>query len=116
MHQRIFVAGHHSMVGSAIVRQLLAGSYAPEDIVRAPHATLDLTDQATGQVFFESEKFIQVYLAAEKVGDIRANNNFTANFIYQHLLIHANVINAAVQQRRIATAVSSSNCIDHRYL
>jgi GDP-L-fucose synthase len=65
---RIFVAGHRGMVGSAILRQLLAEGVTPKDIITRSHAELDLTNQATVQAFFEAEQPTQVYLAAAKVG------------------------------------------------
>ena len=92
---KIYVAGHRGMVGSAIVRQLLAQSHPAERIVTRTHAELDLTDQAAVRTFFETEKPDQVYLAAAKVGGIHANNTYPAEFIYQNLMIQANVVHAA---------------------
>lgn len=92
-NQRIFVAGHRGMVGSAIVRQLQEKGY--KNIVTAIHAELDLCNQATVQQFFTEQKIDQVYLAAAKVGGIHANNTYPADFIYQNLMIEANVIHAA---------------------
>lgn len=111
MHQRIFVAGHRGMVGSAIVRQLLAGGCPPEDIITRTHAELDLTNQAAVQVFFESEQPSQVYLAAAKVGGIHANNTYPADFIYQNLMMQANVINAAFQNGVKQLLFLGSSCI-----
>ncbi|WP_291992924.1 GDP-L-fucose synthase [Candidatus Accumulibacter sp. ACC003] len=101
---RIYVAGHRGMVGSAIVRQLTgdhqcspAGeteSTAPQIITRA-HAELDLTNQQAVNAFFAEERPDQVYLAAAKVGGIHANNTYPAEFIYQNLMIEANIIHAA---------------------
>ena len=88
--QKIYVAGHRGMVGSAIVRNLQAKGCT--NIVTRTHAELDLTNQAAVQAFFESEKPDQVYLAAAKVGGIHANNTFPAEFIYQNLMMEANVI------------------------
>jgi|GEM_PF-2911558 len=65
---KIYVAGHRGMVGSAIVRQLLAQGYPTDRIVIRTHAELDLTDQAAVRAFFAAEKPDQVYLAAAKVG------------------------------------------------
>ena len=93
--ETIFVAGHRGMVGSAIVRQLLAAGHPASHIVTRTHAELNLTDQAAVRAFFAQVKPHQVYLAAAKVGGIHANNTFPADFIYQNLMIAANVIEAA---------------------
>jgi GDP-L-fucose synthase len=90
---KIYVAGHRGMVGSAIVRQLKSVAY--ENIVTRTHAELDLTNQAAVNDFFGTEKPEQVYLAAAKVGGIHANNTYPAEFIYQNLMIQANIIQAA---------------------
>jgi GDP-L-fucose synthase len=90
---KIYVAGHRGMVGSAIVRQLNAAGY--ENIVSRNRAELDLTDQVAVNSFFATEKPSHVYLAAAKVGGIFANNTYPADFIYQNLMIQANVIDAA---------------------
>ncbi|WP_296443124.1 GDP-L-fucose synthase [Rhodoferax sp. UBA5149] len=92
---KIFVAGHRGMVGSAIVRTLLAQGHEPQRIVTRAHAELDLTDQRAVNDFFASEIPTQVYLAAAKVGGILANNTYPAEFIYQNLMMQANVIHAA---------------------
>ncbi|KAB2965009.1 GDP-L-fucose synthase [Zoogloea sp.] len=90
---KIFVAGHRGMVGSAILRHLQhAGQH---NIVTRTHAELDLTNQAAVTEFFRTEQPDQVYLAAAKVGGIHANNTYPADFIYQNLMIQANVIQAA---------------------
>lgn len=90
---KIYVAGHRGMVGSAIVRQLKAAGC--ENIVTRTHAELDLTNQAAVNAFFAAEKPEQVYLAAAKVGGIYANNTYPAQFIYENLMIEANIIQAA---------------------
>jgi GDP-L-fucose synthase len=92
---KIYVAGHRGMVGSAIVRQLLQGGISSESLVLKTHAELDLTNQAAVQAFFAAEKPTQVYLAAAKVGGIYANNTYPAEFIYQNLMVEANVIHQA---------------------
>ena len=81
--QKIYVAGHRGMVGSAIVRHLMAAGYT--NILTRTHAQLDLTNQAAVEYFFSAEKPDQVYLAAAKVGGIHANNTFPAQFIYENL-------------------------------
>jgi GDP-L-fucose synthase len=83
------------MVGSAIVRTLLAQGVGADQIVTRTHGELDLTNQAAVDAFFASELPDQVYLAAAKVGGIHANNAYPAEFIYDNLMIQANVINAA---------------------
>jgi len=91
----IYVAGHRGMVGSAIVRRLLASGHPANRIVGRTHAELNLTDQAAVRAFFAHTRPQQVYLAAAKVGGIHANHTFPADFIYQNLMIAANVIEAA---------------------
>jgi len=89
----IFVAGHRGMVGSALVRRLRA--LGCRNILTAGHDALDLLDQAAVQAFFHLNKIDQVYLAAAKVGGIHANNTYPAEFIYQNLMIEANIVHAA---------------------
>ncbi len=107
--QRVFVAGHRGMVGSAIVRQL----YKRNDLelLTATHDQLDLTNQAQVQDYFKSQKIDQVYLAAAKVGGIQANNDYPAEFIYQNLMIEANVINCAHESGVQKLLFLGSSCI-----
>ena len=107
--QKIYVAGHRGMVGSAIVRNLQAKGYT--NIVTRTHAELDLTNQAAVQAFFEKEKPDQVYLAAAKVGGIHANNTFPAEFIYQNLMMEANVIHQAFVSGVKKILFLGSSCI-----
>jgi GDP-L-fucose synthase len=93
MQGKIYVSGHNGMVGSAIVRAL--SQYGCTNIVTRTHAKLDLTNQEAVRRFFELEKPDQVYLAAAKVGGIHANNTYPAEFIYQNLMIEANIIHEA---------------------
>ena len=90
---KIYIAGHRGMVGSAIVRALEA--QGEKSIIVRTHSELDLTDQAAVRRFFQEERPSQVYLAAAKVGGIYANNQFPADFIYNNLMIEANVIHEA---------------------
>jgi GDP-L-fucose synthase len=90
---KIYVAGHRGMVGSAIVRTLKQRGFT--NIVTRTHAELDLTSQEAVRKFFEIEKPAQVYLAAAKVGGIHANNTYPAEFIYQNLMMEANVVHEA---------------------
>jgi len=108
---KIYVAGHRGMVGSAIVRQLLAQGLPVERIVTRTHAELDLTDQAAVRAFFAAERPDQVYLAAAKVGGIHANNTYPAEFIYQNLMMQANVIDAAFNSGVLKLLFLGSSCI-----
>ena len=108
---KIYVAGHRGMVGSAIVRQLLAQGHPVERIVTRTHAVLDLTNQAAVQAFFSAEKPDQVYLAAAKVGGIHANNTYPAEFIYQNLMMQANVIDTAFRHGVQKLLFLGSSCI-----
>lgn len=110
-HPKIYVAGHRGMVGSAIVRQLLAQGHSPERIVSRIHSELDLTNQAAVNAFFAEEKPDQVYLAAAKVGGIHANNTYPAEFIYQNLMVQANVIDAAFRNGVQKLLFLGSSCI-----
>jgi GDP-L-fucose synthase len=91
--QKIYVAGHRGMVGSAIVRNLEAKGF--KDIVTRTHAELDLSNQEAVAKFFREERPDQVYLAAAKVGGIHANNAYPAELIYENLMIQNNVIHQA---------------------
>jgi GDP-L-fucose synthase len=90
---RIYVAGHRGLVGSAIVRKLVAAGY--RNLLLRPHAELDLTDDRDTRAFFETERPEFVFLAAAKVGGIAANNSFPAQFIRENLAIQTNVIHSA---------------------
>lgn len=109
VNQRIFVAGHRGMVGSAIVRQLQTKGY--QHIITATHAELDLCNQAEVMQFFVEQKIDQVYLAAAKVGGIHANNTYPADFIYENLMIEANVIHAAHMHGVQKLMFLGSSCI-----
>lgn len=92
-NQKIYVAGHNGMVGSAIIRQLKAMGHS--NIITADRHELDLTRQNDVETFFKHHQINQVYLAAAKVGGIHANNTYPAQFIYENLLIEANIIHSA---------------------
>jgi len=111
MHPKIYVAGHRGMVGSAIVRQLLASGHPAERIVTRTHQELDLTDQAAVRAFFAAERPEQVYLAAARVGGIHANNTFPADFIWDNLMIEANIVEAAFRQGVKKLLFLGSSCI-----
>ena len=109
LNQKIYVAGHRGMVGSAIVRNLKAQGYT--NIITRTHAELDLTNQTAVQHFFKVEKPDQVYLAAAKVGGIYANNTFPAEFIYQNLMMEANVIHQSFEAGVKKLLFLGSSCI-----
>jgi len=91
LNDKIYIAGHRGLVGSAIVRQLESRGFS--NLVMRTHKELVLTNQAQVQNFFKQEKLDYVILAAAKVGGIYANNTYPADFIYQNMMIEANVIN-----------------------
>jgi len=109
--QTIYVAGHRGMVGSAIVRTLLASGVPQEDIITRTHAELDLRNQAAVHAFFQQQRPSQVYLAAAKVGGIHANNTYPADFIYDNLMVQANVIDAAHSSGVHKLLFLGSSCI-----
>ena len=106
---KIYVAGHRGMVGSAIVRAL--EDQGQTNIVVRTHAELDLTHQQAVRSFFESEKPDQVYLAAAKVGGIHANNTYPAEFIYENLMVQANVTHEAFRVGVKKLLFLGSSCI-----
>ena len=106
---KIFVAGHRGMVGSAIVRNLQSKGIS--NIITRTRAELDLTDQQAVDAFFENEKPQQVYLAAAKVGGIHANNTYRAQFLYENLMMEANVIHAAWKHGVEKLLFLGSSCI-----
>jgi GDP-L-fucose synthase len=106
---KIYVAGHRGMVGAAIVRHLQ--QQGDSNILSRSHGELDLTDQAAVRAFFQAEKPDQVYLAAAKVGGIHANNTYPAEFIYQNLMIEANVVDAAFRNGVKKLLLLGSSCI-----
>jgi len=106
--KRVFVAGHRGMVGSAIVRRLKdEGS----EVLMATRSELDLKSQAAVQKWFEENKPDAVFLAAAKVGGIFANDNFPADFLYDNLMIEANVIKAAFDVNVEKLLFLGSSCI-----
>ena len=90
---KIYVAGHRGMVGSAIVRELERQGYT--DIITRTHKELDLTDQVAVNAFFKAEKPEYVFLAAARVGGIKANSDAPADFMYENMMLEMNVIHAA---------------------
>jgi GDP-L-fucose synthase len=108
-HDRIFIAGHRGMVGSAIVRKLQERGYT--NLITRTRTELNLVQQADVRNFFESEGIDQVYLAAAKVGGILANKNYPAEFIYQNLMIEANLIHEAWRAGVTRLLFLGSSCI-----
>lgn len=90
---KIYIAGHSGMAGSAIQRRLIAAGY--DNLIFKSHKDLDLTNQAAVTHYLSDEKPDYVFLAAGKVGGIKANNKFRADFIYQNLMIETNIIHSA---------------------
>lgn len=109
LDQAIFVAGHKGMVGSAIIRRLKALGYS--NIITAPRSDVDLLNQQQVDEFFKQTNIQQVYLAAAKVGGIHANNTYPAEFIYQNLMIEANIIHAAHKNDVNRLLFLGSSCI-----
>ncbi|MGO6840434.1 NAD-dependent epimerase/dehydratase family protein [Rhizobium leguminosarum] len=106
---KIYVAGHRGMVGSAIVRGLEASGYTT--VLTRTHAELDLTNQVDVRSFFTSEKPDFVFMAAAKVGGIHANNTYRADFLYQNLMIEANIVDAAHRAGVERMLFLGSSCI-----
>lgn len=105
----IFLAGHRGMVGSAIFRRLRADGY--DNIITRTHGELDLSNQKAVQKFFNSEKIDYVIIAAAKVGGIYSNNTYPAEFIYNNLMIEANIIHGAWQAGIKRLLFLGSSCI-----
>ena len=106
---KIYVAGHRGMVGSAILRRL--EQQGQSNFVTRTRAELDLTNQLAVTDFFAKEKPSQVYMAAARVGGIHANNTYPADFIYENLMVQANVINAAFRSGVQKLLFLGSSCI-----
>ena len=109
LNDKIYIAGHRGLVGSAIVRQLESKGFT--NLLMRTHKELDLTNQAQVQTFFKQEKPDYVILAAAKVGGIHANNTYPADFIYQNMMIEANVINSAYENKVKRLLFLGSTCI-----
>lgn len=106
---RIYVAGHRGMVGSAIVRKLEKEGFT--NIIVRTSSELDLRDQAAVNAFFEEQKLEFVFMSAAKVGGIAANNTYRADFIYDNIMIEANVIKASHQYGVTKMLFLGSSCI-----
>jgi GDP-L-fucose synthase len=106
---KIYVAGHRGMVGSAIVRRLEAGGYT--NVITRARAELDLLDQQAVHAFLSETKPDYIFIAAAKVGGIQANNQYRADFLYQNLVIEANLIHGAHQAGVQRLMFLGSSCI-----
>ena len=109
INDKIYIAGHRGLVGSAIVRQLESRGFT--NLIVRSHKDLDLTNQEKVQNFFKQESPDNVILAAAKVGGIHANNTYPAEFIYQNIMIEANVINSAYESKVKSLLFLGSSCI-----
>ena len=109
LNDKIYIAGHRGLVGSAIIRQLESRGFT--NLLIRTHKELDLTNQAQVQNFFKKEQPDYVILAAAKVGGIYANNTYPADFIYQNMMIEANVINSAYESKVKRLLFLGSTCI-----
>ena len=105
----IFLAGHRGMVGSAIFRRLRSDGY--DNIITRTHSELDLSDQKAVREFFKNEKIDYVIIAAAKVGGIYSNDTYPAEFIYNNLMIEANIIHEAWQAGIKRLLFLGSSCI-----
>ena len=109
LNDKIYIAGHRGLVGSAILRNLESKGY--DNLLTKNHEDLDLTDQTKVKSFFDGEKPDYVILAAAKVGGIYANNTYPADFIYQNTMIEANVIQSAFENKVKRLLFLGSTCI-----
>jgi GDP-L-fucose synthase len=109
LNDKIYIAGHRGLVGSAIVRQLESRGFT--NLLLRTHKELNLVNQTEVQDFFKQEKPDYVILAAGKVGGIHANNTYPADFIYQNMMIEANVINSAYENKVKRLLFLGSTCI-----
>ena len=106
---KVYIAGHRGLVGSALMRNLKTKAYV--NLLTRTHAELDLTNQGAVAAFFAQEKPDYVFLAAAKVGGIHANNEYPAEFIRDNLAIQANIIHAAWQNNVKRLLFLGSSCI-----
>ena len=109
LNEKIYIAGHRGLVGSAIVRQLKSRGFT--NLLMRTYKELDLTNQVSVQTLFKNEQPDYVILAAGKVGGIYANNTYPADFIYQNIMIEANIIHAAYEYKVKRLLFLGSTCI-----
>ena len=110
-NEKIFLAGHSGMVGSAIFKKLINNGINKDQIITINHTELDLTIQSSVNKVFQENQISYVFLAAAKVGGILANNSFPANFIYENLMIQSNIIHAASNNGVKRLLFLGSSCI-----
>ncbi len=108
-HAKIYVTGHRGMVGSALVRRLQAGGY--DNLLTRTRAELDLTNQQAVHAYLAEQRPDYIFVAAAKVGGIRANNEYRAEFLYQNLMIEANLIHGAHLAGAERLMFLASSCI-----
>src|SRR5687768_14988885 len=108
-NSKIYIAGHRGLVGSAILRRLQKEGF--NNFIYRSSSELDLRNQDAVAEFFEKEKPEYVFLAAAKVGGILANNNYRAEFLYDNLMIQANVIDSAWKNGVEKLLFMGSSCI-----
>ena len=108
-NDKIYVAGHSGLVGSAIIRHLKNQGFM--NLLTKNHDELDLINQQSVKSFFEKEKPDYVIIAAAKVGGIHANNTFPADFIYKNMMIEANIINSSYENNVKGLLFLGSTCI-----
>ena len=106
---KIYVAGHNGLVGSAIVRALISGGF--KNLIYRTSKELDLRDQQAVEAFFKAEKPQYVFLAAAKVGGIVANNTYRADFLYDNLMIVSNIVHSAFNHKVTKLLFLGSSCI-----
>ncbi|MGH2648925.1 MAG: NAD-dependent epimerase/dehydratase family protein [Ginsengibacter sp.] len=109
IEDKIYIAGHNGLVGSAIVKALKLKGFI--NLVYRSSKELDLRNQQAAQKFFEEQKPDYVFLAAAKVGGIVANNTYRADFLYDNLMIASNVIHAAYNNKAKKLLFLGSSCI-----
>ena len=109
LNEKIYIAGHRGLVGSAIIRELKSRGFT--NLLTRTHEQLNLTDQREVNHFFDKEKPDYVILAAAVVGGIHANNTYPADFIYQNMMIEANVIHSSYKNNVKRLLFLGSTCI-----
>ena len=109
LNDKIYIAGHRGLVGSAVLRNLESKGF--NNLLTKSHKDLDLTNQTKVKNFFEKEKPDYVILAAAKVGGIYANNTYPADFIYQNTMIETNIIHSAYENKVKRLLFLGSTCI-----
>ena len=115
LQYKFFVAGHNGMVGSSIIRKLIQSNIPSRNIITADRKELDLTNQNAVNDYFKEVNVDFIIIAAAKVGGIKANNDYPANFIYENLMIECNIIHAAHINNIDKIIFLGSSCIYPKY-